>query len=160
MIHTMKINSLFLVAALVGATPAVCPLPSAQAENAQSKVNVKVPVDGLKIVYNGQTYTLSGSLHGTLSVKQQSDGAFIKGHFNAQGISVSGSDGTSYRGVGAGNFQVRTESDGATVKGILNIGLIGQGQDPNVRLKVRLRGTVDANGQVQLSALDATLSSK
>ena len=155
------INALSLVVALGLATPVAGMLPTAHAQGSRpNEVETRVPVDGVKIPYNGQTYTLSGSLHGSLVVQKQKDGYFIKGHLNAQGISVAGTDATSYRGVGAVNFQARTDADGATFKGVANIGLIGKGKDPNVRLKVRLRGTVDGSGQVQLSVLDATLSSK
>lgn len=159
----MKINHLLFAAALATAAPALAPLSVAQAqagEKEQTKVNVRIPLDGVQVAFNGQTFTLSGSLHGTLDVKQKKDGTFIKGHFNAQGISATSADGTTYRGVGAGNFQVRTESDGATFKGLINVGLIGQGQNPNVRLKVRVNGTVDAQGQLQFSVLDGSLDTK
>jgi len=155
-------NKILLVGALLCAAPVV-PLSFAQAQQSAPrdfKANVRVPVDGTSVVYNGKTFTLSGDLHGVLQVKGSGANTFIKGHLNAQGISVSSSDGTSYRGVGAVNVQARTDADGATFKGEANIGLIGKGQAPNTRLKLRLSGSVDAQGQVTISVLDGTLSSK
>ncbi len=155
-------TKLLLLGAIACASP-VAPLSLAHAQTSAPrdfKANVRVPVDGTTVVYNGQTFSLSGNLHGVLQVKGQNQNTSIKGHLNAQGISVSSSDGTSYRGVGAVNFQARTDADGATFKGIANIGLIGKGQAPNTRLKLRLSGSVDAQGQVTLSVLDGQISSK
>ena len=115
------------------------------------KSNVSIPLDGATVVSGGQTFTLSGSLHGTFSAKRQKDGVFLKAHLNAQGISLTAADGTVFRGVGAVNVQVRTEPDGATFKGVANIGLIGAGKAPNFRLHVNVRGNVDANGNVTVS---------
>ena len=121
------------------------------------KSNVRVPLDNVTAVYNGQTYTLSGDLHGVLMVKPQGDGYFIKGHLNAQGIKITAPDGTTYNGVGAINAQVRTGDDNATFKLVGNVGLIGKGKAPKLRLKVNLRGNVETNQIVVLSLEDATM---
>jgi hypothetical protein len=126
----------------------------AQADNIREqdagevKTNVRIPLDNVQVVYEGKTYTVNGSLHGTFSSKKQKEGFFIKAHLNAQGVSVMAPDGTVYRGVGAGNLQVRTEEGGATFKAVANVGLIGQGKAPNFRLHVNLKGSVATDGQV------------
>ncbi len=120
------------------------------------KSNVRINLDGTQVVFNGQTYTLSGDLHGTLSVKEkQGDRALVKAHLNAQGIKVTAPDGTVYNGVGAINFQARTDDDGVTFKAVANVGLIGKGKAPNFRLKLNLRGTVDtSNATLVLDGAD------
>ena len=121
------------------------------------KSNVRVPLDGVKVVTNGQTYTISGDLHGVLMVKPQGEGYFVKGHLNAQGIKITAADGTTYNGVGAINAQVRTGDDNATFKLVGNVGLIGKGKAPKLRLKVNLRGNVETNQIVVLTLEDATM---
>ncbi len=121
------------------------------------KSNVRVPLDNVTAVYNGQTYTVTGDLHGVLMVKPQGEGYFIKSHLNAQGIKITAADGTTYNGVGAINAQVRTGDDNATFKLVGNIGLIGKGKAPNFRLKVNLRGNVETNQTIVLTIEDATM---
>ena len=122
------------------------------------KSNVRVSLDNTQVVYNGVTYTVSGSLHGTAQVKsKQGDRTSIKLHLNAQGIKLTAPDGTTFNGVGAINAQVRTDDDGATFKLVGNVGLIGQGKAPNFRLKVNLRGNVETDQNVTMTLEDATI---
>jgi hypothetical protein len=115
---------------------------------------VRVPLDDAKVTFQGKTYTVNGSLHGTFTSRQRNDGGWmIKGHLNAQGITVTAPDGTTFRGVGAVNLQARTDSDAtsATFQVVANVALIGKGQAANVRLRVNLRGVVDSKGNITLS---------
>lgn len=153
-------NWMILAAVLAGgstisAFPAVAADAPTQAGDTQSEQTV--PLDGQKVVVNGQTFTLSGSVKVRFSVKQKKDGAQIKLHYNVQGASVTAPDGTTFRLVGASNTQVRTDSDGATFKSGANFGLIGQGKAPNFRLHVNLKGSVSPTGQVTLTKSDFEL---
>ncbi len=153
-------NWMILAALLAGGTatslsPAMAGSKAAQAGETQSEQTV--PLDGQKVVVNGQTYTLSGSIKVRFSVQQKKDGAQIKLHYNAQGASVTAPNGTVFRLVGASNTTVRTDSDGATFKSGANFGLIGQGQAPNFRLHVNLKGSVSQTGQVTLTKSDFEL---
>lgn len=160
----MKIKNtkwLFLASVLAGGAltqapvaVAQTPAPTLPADDVKTKT--VIPLDGQKVVYQGKTYTLSGALHVTFSVKHQSKGAQVKLHINAQGASVTAADGTVYRLVGAGNAQANTEADGATFKVGANFGLVGEGKAPNGRLHVNLRGTV-SGGKVTLTRNDVVL---
>lgn len=150
--HNQSKNLLLLAGIIAGGGVAMPQMAQAdsvkQQEAGEVKTNVRIPLDNVQVVYEGKTYTVNGSLHGTFSSKKQKEGFFIKAHLNAQGVSVTAPDGTVYRGVGAGNLQVRTEAGGATFKAVANVGLIGQGQAPNFRLHVNLKGSVATDGQV------------
>ncbi len=155
-------NWMILAAVLAGgsaisALPAVATDAPAPTQAADTESDQTVPLDGQKVVVNGQTYTLSGSFNVRFSVKQTKDGAQIKLHYNAQGASVTAPDGTVFRLVGASNTQVKTDSDGATFKSGANFGLIGQGKAPNLRLHVNLKGSVSSTGQITLTKSDFEL---
>jgi hypothetical protein len=126
----MKNSKLFVLTSILASSaltqaPAVqaAPTPTPTLPSGDVKTNSTIPLDGQTVVYQGVTYTLSGSAHVAFSVKRQSGGAQIKLHINAQGVSVTAPDGTTYRLVGAGNAQARTEADGATFKANANFGL-------------------------------------
>lgn len=153
----MILSAVLAGSSAISALPAVAtdtPTPT-QAGATQSEQTVSL--DGQKVVVNGQTYTLSGSINVRFSVKQKKDGAQIKLHYNAQGASVTGPDGTVFRLVGASNTQVNTGSDGATFKSGANFGLIGRGKAPNLRLHVNLKGSVSSTGEVTLTKSDFEL---
>lgn len=115
------------------------------------KPDVRVNLDGTKVVYNGVTYTLSGDLRGKISLKEkQGDRTDIKAQLNAQGVKVTAPDGTVYNGVGVVKFQAKTDAGDTTFKAQTNVGLIGKGQAPNFRLKLKLRGTIETGDTHQV----------
>ncbi len=153
-------NWMMLAAILAGGS-AISTLPAmaedAKTESGDVKSEQTVPLDGQTVVFNGQTFKLGGSVNVRFSVQQKKDGAQIKLHYNLQGASVTAPDGTVFRLVGASNTIARTDADGATFKSGANFGLIGQGQAPNFRLHVNLKGSVSPTGQVTLTKSDFEL---
>ena len=120
-------------------------------KNQNFKSNTTLSLDGTKVVYNGVAYSLSGDLKVKVSVKtKKDDRTDVKAQLNAAGLKVTAPDGTTYNGVGVINLRAKTDEDNTNFKANANVGLIGQGKAPNFRLKLKLRGTVDAGNAHQV----------
>jgi hypothetical protein len=112
--------------------------------------NARVPLDHA-VVVDGESYRVSGSLHALFHVtRDNAGGRHLKAHVNGQGVSAVGG-GTTYRVNTAGNFTANlgaARESASNFTAVVNLGLIGRGRAPNLRLHVNLHGTVNANGEV------------
>lgn len=109
--------------------------------------NVEVSVPGTG------SFRVDGRLHVLFHATRDNAGGYhVKLHANPQGLSAtSTTGGSNYRVNGAANAQANlgfNKGAASTATAVLNLGLIGQGRAPDLRLHVNLHLTVNANGEV------------
>ena len=132
---------------------------------AQAKIfiNTSIPID--ITLYNSCTeenVAFSGDLHLLVGGNITPSGnGHLNIHLNNQGVSGEG-DKThdSYQVVGAANLSINTDMyDGMplVVNAVLHMQFVSQGAADNLRLKVNLHTTVNANGEVTANLGDITM---
>lgn len=142
-----------MMLSLAGATLAMAPRVTAAQAQTQT-TNEKVAFENVPVTVPGTgSFQVSGALHLLFHTTRDAAGGFhVKLHANPQGVSAtSTTGGANYRVNGAANAQANIgAAKGAASEGsiVVNLGLIGQGQAPNLRLHVNLHLTVNANGDV------------
>jgi hypothetical protein len=152
-----------IVAALATVLGSLSPT-AASAQARSFKRNVEIPLNTV-VEANGQSFQVSGGLHGVLHFTQDDAGGLhAKAHLNGQGIKVVRvSDGSTFQGTGAANLTLNFgEPKGAAsnATGVVNIGLIGRGRTPNLRLHANLHATVNANDEVTATVANVRVTSQ
>ena len=123
---------------------------------AQAKlyINTSIPIDiTLYNVCTEEDVAFSGDLHLLVGGNITPSGnGHLNIHLNNQGVSGKGdSSFDSYQVVGAANLSINTDMyDGMplVVNAVLHMQFVSQGSADNLRLKVNLHVTVNANGDV------------
>lgn len=132
----------------------------AHAQAQTRTVNTRIPVIATVAIPDGEAVQLSGTAHVLFHVTRDNAGGFhLKAHVNGQGISGTGqTSGAKYQGTSAFNFtaNVGAPKDAASeFTGVANVGLIGEGRAPDLRLHLNVHGTVNANGEVTATVANA-----
>jgi hypothetical protein len=155
----------FTAATLVGLALAGLAATAAPAagQATTTTTNEKINFDNNTAVVTPRgTFFVKGGVHILLhATRDASGGCHVKGHANPQGLSVTGPTqaGPTYRAAGAANFTLQSTSgqSGTFFIGVLNLNLIGKGQQPDIKLHMRVKtdpgmapGTCDAKAIAKL----------
>jgi hypothetical protein len=129
---------------MIGLLAAGVVLSAAQldAQATTNTSNQRLRFNNQPVVVGTETFRVTGGVHVLLhSTLDASGGCHLKGHANPQGLSVTGPTGNTYRAAGAANFTMQSTSgqDGTRFHGILNLNLIGKGQNPDTKLHINTR---------------------
>ncbi|HEX8551644.1 MAG TPA: hypothetical protein VF681_08820 [Abditibacteriaceae bacterium] len=131
--------------------PSTMPVAFAEAGSQNDttiKTNLRIPLNNLTTTVNGQSYTANGSIHAVFQAQPSGNGYDVRGQLNAQGISVQGPNGETYRSVGVIQIQGTISGRTGSFTSRVNLGLIGKGDAPNYRVQADVTSSIDANGRI------------
>jgi hypothetical protein len=116
------------------------------------QVNITAPLS--VVMFNSacsaQPMAFHGDAHMMFDVMTHQNSVRVSIHYNTQGVSGIGlNDGAKYLLLNATNSETNTTSGLPFVTDTnVEMGIIGQGSAPNMRLRSVLHTTVDANGRI------------
>jgi hypothetical protein len=99
---------------------------------------------------SSQAIAFQGSVHFTQNITQNKNSVHMSLHGNTQDVKGTGlTDGSNYVLVNGTNVEINSNAGLPSVMDInVDMGLIGQGAAPNLRIRFLLHTTMDANGVV------------
>lgn len=127
----------------------------------ETRSTFSYPLDGVQLSYQGVTYNFAGTLSGISAAQRDgAGGVHIRARIKSDELSVTTSDGKTYRGTGLADVvaNARAPRDGVSVFGALAKIRLASADNSLAALLLRLRGTVDAKGQVSFSVIEARIS--
>lgn len=118
------------------------------------------PLDNITVTVNGQALRLSGAISGVALTNQDSAGGLhVRAAIDARNLVVTMADGTALKGVGAANIvaNIGARKGAASVANTSAIINLAGPNSTAYRLNARLKVTVNANNEVSVALLSATL---
>lgn len=119
------------------------------------------PLNNITVTVNGQTVRLSGALSGVAMTNQDAAGGLhIRATVDARNLVVTLANGTVLRGVGTANVVANIGAPKGAASVAMASAVINLAGPNNTayRLNVRLKLTVNANNEVTVAILRATLT--
>jgi hypothetical protein len=151
----MKIKTLFAVGVSCLGSLWSIPMMAQQVTNVDIPLNVVIPANAC----TGQAIAFEGNSHAVINVTINNNSIHFQSHYNMHGVTGVGlTNGAKYLLVEAGGDTMNI--NGATpIEATINtdVGLIGAGQAPNMRLRIVSHITIDATGKVTAEFLKSSI---
>lgn len=149
-LKTTKPLSLLMAAQIAFVLIGICSEPT-RAQATSTTTNTEMPFTATLTDCNGQPVVVAGTMHMVAHYTVSANGGTHL-HINTNWQDVSGTSGTTtYRAHSNNHFNFNSQGAQSEVTTIDNVRLISAGLTDNLKIRVTMHTTVNANGEVTAS---------